>query len=81
MRVASLLNRTSSARASYMFWRPEHDDRSLQSLHDWYGAGVLRAFGVDLIDGQHVNWFCGKGTAQASYLQGVRDGRVLRDAK
>lgn len=73
------LQRSGPARASNLFWRPAHDDRPLQSLHDWYGAGVLRAFGVDLInDAPGVNWFCSRAAAQASYQQGLRDGRDLR---
>lgn len=75
-----MLHREGHAKSDYGLWRPDHPDRRLQSLQDWYGAGVLYGLTGEslLVVFPKVNWFCGKMAAEASYLQGIRDGRKLR---
>jgi hypothetical protein len=73
------LKRHGSANKTRLLWRPDHPERKLQSLNDWYGFGFLLGVTGSNAHGLTMNWFCGKVAAQASYMQGYRDGRSIRN--
>jgi hypothetical protein len=75
---ALTLQREGRARSDWMFWRPESDERRLLNLNDFYGAGVLAGVTGTPFPRTQVNWFCGKLAAEASYYQGLIDGREIR---
>ena len=60
-----------------MIKRPKHPDRSLQSLHDIYGHGVIDAITEN--DNPAPIWrHCPKAAAKNQYNAGYQDGLRIK---
>lgn len=61
-----------------LLYRPKGGDRVLQSIHDWYGLGILFTLvGSQPRQGARIYWYCGESAAMDQFKRGARYGRLL----
>lgn len=73
------LQRQGGANRANQLWRPDHPDRRLQSMNDWYGLGVLTALTGERSPAGSYNWYCGKTAAESCFRAGYRYGRQMEE--